>query len=345
MSLQTPNKPISASEPTTPIKKRIKFSPMPEFENNRNDPYKHCSRSLDFSEEEISKKRTEGFTIFSSDKNELRKNLTNKKFCKKVIKYGFCNTENCTFAHTIEEFNPECIFGEACKYQGLTCNFLHPGESFVEYCKKLNIDERYFRKSSPLQKESGGTPDRRLGHRDRSGAASPPLEIYNTPPSTPPKHVDRNLRSDYLDTSSESDKSDFSPPRMLNSDREEESRLPPPYLTIDNNKVVTKNEKATFTSPVFLPVKIFDRLNINSEKELKYTTCIVPANLDLIKYLIKLFINDGYKRIDFEFTDITDNVNTIQPFWRIPADWQATFYMVRIAIKDNIKKITIEFCE
>jgi hypothetical protein len=240
---ETPTKIIGTRQPFTPIKKRIKFNPIEGFEwgkklsEERKELTRNSSRFLDFSEDTINLKRTEGFNIFSSDKNELRKRLVNKKFCKNIIKYGKCHIEGCSFAHSIDTFNPRCIFEDVCKYQGTKCTFLHPQESFEEYCKKLNIpingelNKSYDTRRDevpPVERSRGRTRSEGLDHREsplepHSLALRSPLgsggDLGGFAPSSQrreaplPARAKREARSDrpYKDCSSESSSRSVSP--------------------------------------------------------------------------------------------------------------------------------------
>jgi len=216
-TLETPTKIITTKEPSTPIKKRIKFSPLggiecgKKFTEERKELTRNSSRFLDFSDDAISSKRTEGFNIFSSDKNELRKKLINKKFCKNIIKYGKCTIEGCSFAHSIDTFNPKCIFEDVCKYQGTTCIFLHPHESFEEYCKKFDIPINGNFKS--YKEFSFGSSSRSIspnksGYSSRS--ISPNKSGYSSRNISPNKSG-YTRKSDYLDTSRSSDTDTVTP--------------------------------------------------------------------------------------------------------------------------------------
>ncbi len=62
--------------------------------------------------------------------------LKNTKMCKNG---EMCNRRNnCTFAHTMEEFNPiSCRFQDRCN-QKLTCSFKHDSESKEDYLMRLS---------------------------------------------------------------------------------------------------------------------------------------------------------------------------------------------------------------
>jgi hypothetical protein len=59
------------------------------------------------------------------------------RYCRNVLKFGKCNRSECTFAHTMEQYNPvKCDFGKGCKKQG--CTFIHPHETKESHCKRVN---------------------------------------------------------------------------------------------------------------------------------------------------------------------------------------------------------------
>ena len=117
-----------AAPPGAPVKKR----PCNDGELKLS-----CARVLDF-------KRDKAFEVLADKK---KNSFLHKKFCKNIIKYGKCGVEGCGFAHSLSEFNPSCIFEDSCRYKGIGCNFLHPGESFEEYCNihlnLSNVGQKY----------------------------------------------------------------------------------------------------------------------------------------------------------------------------------------------------------
>lgn len=65
----------------------------------------------------------------------VQKTLERTKFCR----HNPCTNEKCTFAHTIEEYNPPpCVYKNFCK--NVKCTLFHIGrETLEEYMKKYNI--------------------------------------------------------------------------------------------------------------------------------------------------------------------------------------------------------------
>lgn len=355
-TFETPTKIIGTRQPFTPIKKRIKFNPIEGFEwgkklsEERKELTRNSSRFLDFSEDTINLKRTEGFNIFSSDKNELRKRLVNKKFCKNIIKYGRCHIEGCSFAHSIDTFNPRCIFEDVCKYQGTKCAFLHPQESFEEYCKKLNIpingEPNKSYDTSPY-----GAVERRPYKDCSSESSSRSVSPYK-------KNKSEYIRkSDYLDTSynSDADISTSSPCSPVSSGLSdnfispihiESSDEPGSPSNTEEGNSSGKSDKTTFTSPVFVP--FFENLNIcdgiaplnRPVGECNTTYCVIPTDMNAAFYFVKMAINGGKRKITIEFNDIASDTTT---YCLMPTDIKASIYFVKMAVNSGKKKITIEF--
>jgi hypothetical protein len=63
------------------------------------------------------------------------KTLERTKFCR----HNPCNNDKCTFAHTIEEYNPpQCVYKQSCRNKN--CTLFHKGrETVEEFMKKYNI--------------------------------------------------------------------------------------------------------------------------------------------------------------------------------------------------------------
>ena len=76
------------------------------------------------------------------------------RMCRYMRRNGSCrNMESCNFAHTIEELTPmKCRDGDNCRYVsiatdtgyyhnfgGRVCEFIHPDESFDNFCVRLDI--------------------------------------------------------------------------------------------------------------------------------------------------------------------------------------------------------------
>ena len=373
-NFETPTKIIGTRQPLTPIKKRIKFNPIEGFEcgkkfsEERKELTRISSRFLDFSEDTINLKRTEGFNIFSSDKNQLRKRLVNKKFCKNIIKYGNCHIEGCSFAHSIDTFNPRCIFEDVCKYQGTTCAFLHPQESFEEYCKKLNIPingelNKSYDTSPYGAVERSDRPYKDCSSKSSSRSVSPykkkPYKDCSSEPSSrsvsPYKKKSEYIRkSDYLDTSynSDTDISISSPCSPVSSGLSDNSISPIHIESSDepgspsNTEEGNSSGKSDKTSPVFVP--FFENLNICDGiaplslpvGECNTTYCVIPTDMNAAFYFVKMAINGGKRKITIEFNDIASDTTT---YCLMPTDIKASIYFVKMAVNSGKKKITIEF--
>lgn len=64
-------------------------------------------------------------------------NYAYTKFCQNESE---CKVENCTYAHTLDQFKPtKCNYGEGCRLKFKNCKFIHPTESNLDYCKRNNI--------------------------------------------------------------------------------------------------------------------------------------------------------------------------------------------------------------
>jgi len=76
--------------------------------------------------------------VFKSPHKRETRRFEKTKFCKQLILSGECTRKECTFAHTLSEFNPECVFGLECKNK-MACTFKHKDESIEEYCFRVDI--------------------------------------------------------------------------------------------------------------------------------------------------------------------------------------------------------------
>ena len=246
----------------------------------------------------------------SPDRNESNKRFANIKFCKNLIKYGKCSFYGCTFAHNRKTFNPSCIFQEFCKYKGDKCTFLHPEESFEEYCTKLKIPE------DPEEDSEEKIKPVNIG-----GGA-----VLNE---------DEQRKSDYLDTTyyGEPDTPSCTPDLTNENSFECDSPAELNILIEEEPGSIIENID---TSPKTLCDRIFSKEM--EEKNSDY--CIIPADAEASYYLVKKSIREGKRKITIEFNDI-ENSNTT--YCLIPTDLKVSLYLVKLAITNRKKKITIEF--
>lgn len=65
--------------------------------------------------------------------------LSKTKACNNILKYGKCNREVCTFAHSIEELrDPCCTYDDRCNKRDI-CRYMHSDETQEEYHSRCNI--------------------------------------------------------------------------------------------------------------------------------------------------------------------------------------------------------------
>ena len=107
-------------------------------------------------------------------RKEARENLENTKegqlnsrMCNSVGSGEPCrHGERCRFAHSIEQLSPtKCFFGNECKFLDCThrtCNFIHPCEDKLAYCKRTGINT-VLPKSSPKITEKKEEPKKMAG--------------------------------------------------------------------------------------------------------------------------------------------------------------------------------------
>lgn len=301
-----PSNKTSKSLPPSPMKKKIKFHPLDGevgLKNENEDKnLQKCCRSLDFSSEEINKKRKEGFNFFYGEKKDIKKNLVNKKFCKNIIYTGQCNIEGCSFAHSLKEFNPSCMFGYACKYQGDKCKFLHPNESFEQYCKLLNIPVSENQPNMSLEGENTivtnfeirGDDHALPFSRKNSSEEQNPIS-YPPPPPYPYEEKDKDVDLNNLTIS------DYS---------EENSRI----MSLSQTPIIPASPKtpSSLETPES-PIKNLTRdkyinSNIPFCLEEKYSTppdsyCIIPSDINIAMSFVKMAIDTGKKSICITFND------------------------------------------
>ncbi len=88
---------------------------------------------------------------FGEFKNEVQKasNLYSR-FCNNIIEEGVCKHNNCTFAHTVEQYSPmKCRFN----CQNRRCQYYHSWENVEEYIQRNNISvHEHIRMQSVMEK-------------------------------------------------------------------------------------------------------------------------------------------------------------------------------------------------
>ena len=247
----------------------------------------------------------------SPDRNESNKKFANIKFCKNLIKYGKCSFYGCTFAHSRKTFNPSCIFQEYCKYKGDKCPFLHPGESFEEYCTKLKIPE---------------DPE------ENSEEKIKPVNIYG---GDTVSNKDEQRKSDYLDTTYYGEPETPSCTPDLTNENSFECDTP-----AELNLLIEEEPGSIIENIDTSPKALCDRIFSKEMEEKNSDYCIIPADAEAAYYLVKKSIREGKRKITIEFNDI-ENSNTV--YCLIPTDLKVSLYLVKLAITNRKKKITIEF--
>ncbi len=90
---------------------------------------------------------------------------TNTRFCPSLLINNFCDfsSENCKFAHSMSDLEPKkCRYGKkcnlvfSCSLSGYLsnhlhrkkCEFIHPKETFENYCYRLTISNFFQKKKS-----------------------------------------------------------------------------------------------------------------------------------------------------------------------------------------------------
>ena len=70
-----------------------------------------------------------------SPRHKQEPSLGKTKFCKYKLQ-NKCSNRRCTFAHTMEEFNPiKCSYGLDCSHK--SCTFIHPSETIIQYFNRI----------------------------------------------------------------------------------------------------------------------------------------------------------------------------------------------------------------
>lgn len=65
--------------------------------------------------------------------------LAKTKACNNILKYGKCEREVCTFAHSLEEHrDPCCTYDDMCNKRDI-CRYMHSNETQEEYYSRCNI--------------------------------------------------------------------------------------------------------------------------------------------------------------------------------------------------------------
>lgn len=226
------------------------------------------------------------------DRTDINKRFANRKFCKNIINYGKCNFYGCSFAHDRETFNPSCIFREYCKYKGDKCPFLHPEESFEEYCEKLNIPEDNLDKDvlqypseEPRKSDYLETSFVSESDSDNSEYTSPLEHSFSEEPGSTPQEEGEGegiVTGDLFFKEKEGEVSDNSIYCIIPIDEEAACYLVKKYISEGKRKII---------------------IEFNDIVEVNTAYCLIPADFKVAIHLVKLAINNKKKKITIEFND------------------------------------------
>ncbi len=73
-------------------------------------------------------------------KEQDKSMLTFSRVCHNVMQHGHCLRKVCTFAHTMDQYQPiACGHGNNCRFKTSTCSFQHPLETKEDLCKRIHV--------------------------------------------------------------------------------------------------------------------------------------------------------------------------------------------------------------